>query len=52
VCDIAMPREDGYSLIRKVRAMSGPISQVPAAAFTAHAREAIAVAAVPGLGGR
>ncbi|WNG29087.1 response regulator [Cystobacter fuscus] len=39
VCDIAMPREDGYSLIRKVRAMSGPISQVPAAAFTAHMRE-------------
>ncbi|WP_395837345.1 ATP-binding protein [Cystobacter fuscus] len=39
VCDIAMPQEDGYSLIRKVRAMSGPISQVPAAAFTAHMRE-------------
>ncbi|MFY0579641.1 response regulator [Cystobacter fuscus] len=29
VCDIAMPREDGYSLIRKVRAMSGPISRCP-----------------------
>ncbi|WP_187344951.1 hybrid sensor histidine kinase/response regulator [Cystobacter ferrugineus] len=39
VCDIAMPQEDGYSLIRKVRAMNGPISQVPAAAFTAHMRE-------------
>jgi CheY-like chemotaxis protein/anti-sigma regulatory factor (Ser/Thr protein kinase) len=39
VCDIAMPGEDGYSFIRKVRAMDGPPGRVPAAAFTAHMRE-------------
>jgi signal transduction histidine kinase/CheY-like chemotaxis protein len=39
IADIGMPREDGYSLIRSVRALesdeSGP---VPAIALTAHAR--------------
>ena len=39
LCDIAMPREDGYSLIRKVRALAPPANHLPAAAFTAHMRE-------------
>jgi len=34
--DIAMPEEDGYSLIRKVRALEGPVRNIPAVAFTAH----------------
>ena len=34
--DIAMPGEDGYSLIEKIRARGNPI---PAIAFTAYARE-------------
>ena len=39
LCDIGMPGEDGYSLIRRVRAL-GPEhgGQVPAAALTAYAR--------------
>jgi signal transduction histidine kinase/CheY-like chemotaxis protein len=37
--DIAMPIEDGYTLIRKVRAMNGAVSQTPAAALTALARD-------------
>lgn len=40
VCDIGMPREDGYSLIRRVRAVeagsAGP--QTPALALTGYAR--------------
>ncbi len=39
LCDIAMPGEDGYSFIRKLRALSAPASQLPAAAFTAHMGE-------------
>ena len=35
VSDIAMPGEDGYSLIRKVRALEGTGRRLPAAAFTA-----------------
>ena len=35
--DIAMPGEDGYSLIRKVRGLPGAAAQVPAAALTAFA---------------
>ena len=35
--DIAMPGEDGYSLIRRIRAMDGPGRMLPAAAFTAYA---------------
>ena len=35
--DIAMPGEDGYALIRKVRALPGPARMLPAAAFTASA---------------
>jgi len=40
VCDIGMPHEDGYALIRKVRAR-GPArgGALPAAALTAHARD-------------
>jgi signal transduction histidine kinase len=37
VSDIAMPGEDGYSLIRKVRRLDGPYSPLPAAALTAYA---------------
>jgi len=38
--DIAMPGQDGYELIREIRAMSSSrLAGVPAAAVTAHARE-------------
>lgn len=38
--DIAMPGEDGYSLIRKVRSLSREQGgETPAAAFTAYARD-------------
>jgi CheY-like chemotaxis protein len=37
--DIAMPMEDGYTLIRKVRALDGPAAKIPAAALTALARD-------------
>ncbi len=39
LADIAMPGEDGYSLIRRLRALDAPMSSVPAAALTAFARE-------------
>jgi CheY-like chemotaxis protein/anti-sigma regulatory factor (Ser/Thr protein kinase) len=39
LADIAMPGEDGYSLIRRVRALATPaVASVPAAALTAFAR--------------
>jgi signal transduction histidine kinase/CheY-like chemotaxis protein len=39
LADIAMPGEDGYTLIRKVRALQSPsLSSIPAAALTAFAR--------------
>jgi CheY-like chemotaxis protein len=39
VSDIAMPGEDGYSLIRKVRALNAEQGgQIPALALTAYAR--------------
>jgi signal transduction histidine kinase len=39
LADIAMPGEDGYSLIRKLRACETPaIARIPAAALTAFAR--------------
>jgi CheY-like chemotaxis protein len=39
VSDIAMPGEDGYALIRRVRALSADHGgQVPAAALTVHAK--------------
>ena len=39
LADIAMPGEDGYSLIRKVRALDAAAASIPAAALTAFARE-------------
>lgn len=39
VSDIAMPIEDGYSLIRKVRALPSEVSRIPALALTAYAGE-------------
>jgi len=39
ICDIAMPGEDGYTFIRKVRAGGGPYRAVPALALTALARQ-------------
>ena len=40
LADVAMPGEDGYSLIRRVRAAAdGPSALIPAAALTAFARE-------------
>jgi CheY-like chemotaxis protein len=40
ISDIGMPGEDGYSLIRRIRALPGPEGgRVPALALTAFARE-------------
>lgn len=39
VSDIAMPGEDGYSFIRKVRALTKYQRLIPAAALTAYARK-------------
>jgi CheY-like chemotaxis protein len=39
LADIAMPGEDGYTLIRKLRALDASIASIPAAALTAFARE-------------
>jgi len=40
LADVAMPREDGYSLIRRVRALEAPeAAALPAAALTSFARE-------------
>ena len=41
VADIAMPGDDGYSLIRKMSALAGAPGRaaIPAIAVTAHARE-------------
>jgi PAS domain S-box-containing protein len=38
VSDIGMPGEDGYGLIRRVRALQNGKSQIPAIALTAYAR--------------
>jgi signal transduction histidine kinase len=39
IADIGMPKEDGYALLRSVRALApDEVSQVPAIALTAHAR--------------
>ena len=37
VSDIGMPCEDGYSLMRKLRAMEKTVGRIPAAALTAYA---------------
>jgi signal transduction histidine kinase len=39
VADIGMPDEDGYALIRQVRALEGAMSAIPALALTAYAAE-------------
>ncbi len=39
ISDIAMPEEDGYALIQKVRTRSDEKSSIPAIALTAYARE-------------
>jgi CheY-like chemotaxis protein/anti-sigma regulatory factor (Ser/Thr protein kinase) len=40
LADIAMPGQDGYELIREIRAMpSARLANLPAAAVTAHARD-------------
>jgi PAS domain S-box-containing protein len=38
VSDIAMPDQDGYALLRRVRALPGALGRIPAVAVTAHAR--------------
>jgi CheY-like chemotaxis protein len=38
VSDVEMPGEDGYSLMRTIRAMDTPARNVPAIALTAYAR--------------
>jgi signal transduction histidine kinase/ActR/RegA family two-component response regulator len=37
ISDIAMPGEDGHSLMRKVRASGAPFARIPALALTAYA---------------
>jgi CheY-like chemotaxis protein len=37
VSDIGMPSEDGYSLIKRIRAMEKTLGRIPAAALTAYA---------------
>ena len=38
VSDIGMPDEDGYMLMRRIRALSNPHASIPAVALTAYAR--------------
>jgi CheY-like chemotaxis protein len=38
VSDIAMPQEDGYALLRRLRALPGTVRNLPTVAVTAHAR--------------
>jgi CheY-like chemotaxis protein len=39
VCDIGMPKEDGFDFIRHLRSRSDGAAEVPAVALTAYARE-------------
>ena len=40
ISDIAMPGEDGYGLIKKVRSLeNGEVDNIPAVAITAYAKE-------------
>jgi signal transduction histidine kinase/CheY-like chemotaxis protein len=38
ISDIAMPGEDGYSLIRRIRMLASDVARTPAIALTAYAR--------------
>jgi signal transduction histidine kinase/ActR/RegA family two-component response regulator len=38
ISDVAMPGEDGYSLIRRVRVLASDLARTPAIALTAYAR--------------
>jgi CheY-like chemotaxis protein len=38
ICDIGMPLEDGYDVIRKVRASADGSREIPAIALTAYGR--------------
>jgi PAS domain S-box-containing protein len=40
VSDVAMPEQDGYDFMKRVRQMKAPMSSIPAAALTALARVA------------
>ena len=40
LCDIAMPEQDGYELIRRIRLPADERSQIPAVALTAYGRPA------------
>lgn len=47
ICDIGMPHEDGYSLIRRLRALEGTkLGALPAVALTAYARSEDRVKAI------
>ena len=39
LCDIGLPGQNGYALIRKIRARKSPSALAPAIALTAYARE-------------
>jgi CheY-like chemotaxis protein len=39
LCDIGLPGEDGYSLMRRTRTLAAPISRIPALALSAFARD-------------
>ena len=41
LCDIAMPGEDGYSLLRRIRSLSSGHARIPAIALTAHGGEEV-----------
>ena len=38
ICDIALPGEDGYRFIHRLRALDGPLGAIPAFALTAFVR--------------
>ena len=40
ISDVAMPDDDGYVLVRRLRGLAGPLRGIPAIALTAHARAA------------
>lgn len=39
ISDIAMPNEDGYMLIKKIRELNSQLGRIPAIALTAHAKQ-------------